>query len=495
MTPEFDLALRGSQARIRSRAPFFATLALFAQFTTGSHHATDGYVIQLEPQSFTRLPRESRDATLLHLLLHAALQHSARRGVRDKKLWAIAADLIVNGIIAKHGGFILPADWPRDERLENLNVEEVYAVLAQQSDQQQRRDPQQPQPALENDLLEPPRPQPGNTEPGEGDSSEPTKSPSKSGDAGQPEKASDSPGKSGGSQSTQSAPEQGDAQQGDAKNEQTGDPSQGQDQPGSSDQPGDSEANQQGNTSSGNHSSNPNSGQDGNDQGNGGEANQGNQPATRPQNLETYWRNALGNAVAVEKQSKNQGQHALGVSRELASLLEPQISWRDALARLVCRRPVDFEGFDRRFFSRGLYIESLEGISVYVDICIDTSGSISDTVMNLMLGEVTGILVSYPGVKATISYADARLYGPYEFESWEELEKPRGGGGTSFKPFFGHLETLDDIGSGERVAIYLTDGYGDFPDVAPDFEVVWVVIPGGASDESFPFGEVIRMVD
>ena len=57
------------------------------------------------------------------------------------------------------------------------------------------------------------------------------------------------------------------------------------------------------------------------------------------------------------------------------------------------------------------------------------------------------------------------------------------------------LETLDDIGSGERVAIYLTDGYGDFPDVAPDFEVVWVVIPGGASDESFPFGEVIRMVD
>ncbi len=491
MSPEFELALRGSQARIRTRAPFFATLALFAQFTTGPHHATDGYIIQLEPHGFVALPRLKRDATLLHLLLHTALQHSARRGVRDKQFWSAAADVIVNGIIAKQGGFVLPADWHRDEQLENLNVEEVYAVLAQQSDQQQLRDQQQPQPALENDLLEPPKPQSGSAKSDQSNSSEPAKSPGKSDNSGKPDQSSDSPDINDGKQPQQNAPEKGDAQEGNAE---TGDSKNGEANNSSQGQGQSRDASDQPNCSS-NPSNNGDPSEGADTQGDSGEAAHGNQPDSRPRDLETYWRNALSNAITIEKQSKSQGQNALGASRELASLLEPQISWRDALARLVCRRPVDFEGFDRRFFSRGLYIESLEGISVYVDICIDTSGSISDTVMNLMLGEVAGILTSYPGVKATISYADARLYGPYEFENWDSLEKPCGGGGTSFKPFFRHLETLDDIAHGERVAIYLTDGYGDFPVVEPDFETVWVVIPGGAGDETFPFGEVVRMVD
>jgi len=43
------------------------------------------------------------------------------------------------------------------------------------------------------------------------------------------------------------------------------------------------------------------------------------------------------------------------------------------------------------------------------------------------------------------------------------------------------------------VLIYLTDGYGDFPEQAPATPTLWVVPPGGLEDEGFPFGDVLRL--
>ena len=47
--------------------------------------------------------------------------------------------------------------------------------------------------------------------------------------------------------------------------------------------------------------------------------------------------------------------------------------------------------------------------------------------------------------------------------------------------------------SGESVCVYLTDGYGSFPDPPPSTPTLWVVAPGGAADDTFPFGEVVRL--
>jgi predicted metal-dependent peptidase len=68
-----------------------------------------------------------------------------------------------------------------------------------------------------------------------------------------------------------------------------------------------------------------------------------------------------------------------------------------------------------------------------------------------------------------------------------------GGGGTDFRPFFERVRRDYDLSS-PLVTIYLTDGYGAFPERAPSFPVLWVVTPGGLAAESFPFGEVVRLV-
>jgi predicted metal-dependent peptidase len=56
-----------------------------------------------------------------------------------------------------------------------------------------------------------------------------------------------------------------------------------------------------------------------------------------------------------------------------------------------------------------------------------------------------------------------------------------------------HLEAQGDTWT-PAVAIYLTDGYGRFPERAPDVPMLWVITPGGLALEKVPFGEAVRLV-
>ena len=47
--------------------------------------------------------------------------------------------------------------------------------------------------------------------------------------------------------------------------------------------------------------------------------------------------------------------------------------------------------------------------------------------------------------------------------------------------------------SNNKVSIYFTDGYGDFPNYNPDNPVMWLVSKDGLETSYFPFGEVIRI--
>ena len=58
------------------------------------------------------------------------------------------------------------------------------------------------------------------------------------------------------------------------------------------------------------------------------------------------------------------------------------------------------------------------------------------------------------------------------------------------RPFFAAVAELD---LDQGVCVYLTDGYGDFPDDEPALPMLWVVTPGGLDDDRFPFGKVVRM--
>jgi predicted metal-dependent peptidase len=206
---------------------------------------------------------------------------------------------------------------------------------------------------------------------------------------------------------------------------------------------------------------------------------------------QAHWKQALQEAATITR-ALGHGTTPNGMQRHIDGITDPQLDWRSILWRFLVRTPVDFSGFDRRFIGQGLYLESLDGESVSVRIAIDTSGSISSEELASFITELREILRLYPQLDCELYYADAALHGPFTPED-EGFETPVGGGGTSFVPFFEHLQKTLSFGE-TAVLVYLTDGYGTYPTRIPDQPVLWVVTPGGLRSDAFPFGMVARLI-
>jgi predicted metal-dependent peptidase len=386
LDPAIALSISAALMRICAKNTFFGALVLHARLRASQEiptAATDGRDIFVNNEFFSALTAAEREAVLLHEVLHAALRHVPRRGGRDPKLWNIAADIVVNGMLAREG-YQLPEGGLRDPQYEHLGVEEVYELIQRDGQPREQR-------ALAGDLVE------------------------------------DAPGDASGSGEQAGA--------GHAAGEQPGAPPDRGDQ----------------------------------------------------------WQQALEEARLVAE-SSNQGSMPAAMQRELGLLAAGHLDWRSLLWRYMARSPVDFLGYDRRFIGQRLYLDALDTETIRVAIAVDTSGSINQGDLRTFLGEVRSVLRAYPHLQARLYYADAALYGPYQLSLRGALPEPIGGGGTDFRPFFARIGQRT---ARERadLAIYLTDGWGSFPDRAPPLPTLWVVTPGGREAGVFPFGQVTRMVD
>jgi predicted metal-dependent peptidase len=213
----------------------------------------------------------------------------------------------------------------------------------------------------------------------------------------------------------------------------------------------------------------------------------------RADELKSHWRQALQQAAVIAAASRS-GKMPGGIDRELAAAMGAQLDWRSYLWRYLVQTPTDFQGFDRRFIGRGLYLETLEGESVRVYVAVDTSRSVGVVEFQLLMDEVKGILGAYPHIECHLYYADTELDGPYILGANSTLVMPQGGGGTSFVPFFDRVQESWDRQT-PALCIYLTDGYGEFPDPPSLFPTLWVVTPGGLDVAEFPFGEAVRLLE
>jgi len=209
--------------------------------------------------------------------------------------------------------------------------------------------------------------------------------------------------------------------------------------------------------------------------------------------LAEHWNSALSQAAVVARMGgEGQGHLPAGIELAIAAVTEPPLDWRTLLWRHLTKTPVDFTMFDRRFLGEGLYLDAMDGETVRVAVCVDTSGSIGEVQLGRFLNEIRGILAAYPSITVDLHTCDTDLRGPWKLDS-PECPAPtlRGGGGTSFRPFF---EALAHACPAPDVAVYLTDGFGNFPKDAPQCPVLWVITPGGLHNTEFPFGETARML-
>lgn len=193
--------------------------------------------------------------------------------------------------------------------------------------------------------------------------------------------------------------------------------------------------------------------------------------------------------------AKAMGKLPAELDRALSTLLEPQVDWREQIQSLFARKvgsgTFNWSRPDRALITRDIYAPGRSGFGAgTVVVGIDTSGSISSRELDMFMAEMAGILEDVRPKELVIMWCDAKVHRVDYAEEAGDLNTIRakgapGGGGTSFIPVF---DRIRQEGLEPEALVYLTDGRGSFPHIAPRYPVIWGNIYKGSQ---YPFGDVV----
>jgi predicted metal-dependent peptidase len=196
-------------------------------------------------------------------------------------------------------------------------------------------------------------------------------------------------------------------------------------------------------------------------------------------------------AQAVQM-AKRQGNLPAGFERLIEQILEPNISWKEKLARFlseVAKNDYTFTKPNLRYLSTGFILPGLYNEEMgEIVLVVDTSGSINEEELNVFAGEMQDICSSFKA-KITVLFVDTKVCHTQVIEPDEDFQlEPKGGGGTDFRPGFEYLEQ-EQIEP--KCLVYFTDGVcHSFPE-EPAYPVMWAQSGGYKMD--VPFGEIINI--
>ena len=158
------------------------------------------------------------------------------------------------------------------------------------------------------------------------------------------------------------------------------------------------------------------------------------------------------------------GNLPAGVKRLIQELTEPKMNWRELL-RMQLESTIKSDYTWMRASRKGWHMDAvMPGMKldpmIDIAVALDASGSISETMLKDFLGEVQGIMDSFPAYRIHVVTFDTEAYNPAQYNS-ENLDdicdyEVKGGGGTDFDCVFNYLKE-NEI-EPKRLVMF-TDGY------------------------------------
>ena len=158
------------------------------------------------------------------------------------------------------------------------------------------------------------------------------------------------------------------------------------------------------------------------------------------------------------------GNLPAGVKRLIQELTEPQMNWRELL-RMQLESTIKSDYTWMRASRKGWHMDAvMPGMKldpmIDIAVALDASGSISETMLKDFLGEIQGIMDSFPAYKIHVFTFDTEAYSPAQYDS-DNLDdicdyEVKGGGGTDFTAIFDYLKK-EEI-EPKRLVVF-TDGY------------------------------------
>jgi predicted metal-dependent peptidase len=204
---------------------------------------------------------------------------------------------------------------------------------------------------------------------------------------------------------------------------------------------------------------------------------------------ENKWKAAVSQAKTIAR-----GSMPAEFARQIEKVLYPPMPWHTLLRDFIEHSTKNDYSWSRpnaRYFSTGLCLPSLISDELpEIGIVIDTSGSIDEAALNRFAQECSNIFEAYD-TTIRVLYCDTKVHKEETFTKADlpMSMKPVGGGGTDFRPAF---EYFTQKGYAPKCVIYFTDLYGTFPNIEPEFPVMWVT---KTKDKEVPFGQVALFED
>ena len=199
-------------------------------------------------------------------------------------------------------------------------------------------------------------------------------------------------------------------------------------------------------------------------------------PQVDAQSVEKMRQIIIQSAQTIER---TQGRMPGFLQGIIEKLRKPELNWKELLKQFVTscyggsRRWLPPA---RRYVGMGLYLQSRRDEKFNAVMAIDTSGSTTGDLPQFF-AELSSLLKSFGNYELTVIQCDFKIQHIENFSGdrplpnnyqWESY----GHGGTSFIPPF---EYVKEHKLRPDIFIYLTDGYGDAPEKAPQFPVLWVL--------------------
>lgn len=193
------------------------------------------------------------------------------------------------------------------------------------------------------------------------------------------------------------------------------------------------------------------------------------------ESLNVQWQQRLAGAA---QQALQAGKMDGDMARLVDFLLQPSLPWRMLLARYMSGIARDDYSYTRPSSRRGdpAIFPSLRSSQAELVVAVDTSGSVQEDELSEFVSEIDAIKGQLRA-RITLLACDSKFAAdcPWVYEPWEEFILPEsihGGGGTDFVPVFDWTDKQD---RSPDLLIYFTDAEGSFPEVMPNYPVLWLV--------------------
>lgn len=120
--------------------PFFGSVVANVEYKEDDREptaATDGEVIYYNPKFLNGITKDEQTFVLAHEVCHIAFNHILRSEGKEKKLWNIATDAVINQFLKRDGAALIDGVIDIEEAI-NYTAEDFYQKLKAENEQKQQ---------------------------------------------------------------------------------------------------------------------------------------------------------------------------------------------------------------------------------------------------------------------------------------------------------------------------------------------------------------------